>query len=89
LIVIYIKNEIFFKYMYLHVLRARCSGAIVTNLRGANTFPRSSVVASTAALGFPFAIAPLAEVHFAFGGGGLFNDLAVAFVFFLEVPLVC
>ena len=68
--------------MYLHELKARCSGAILTNFRAANTIPRSSVVASTAALGFPFAIAPLAEVHFAFGGGGLFNDLAVAFVFF-------
>jgi hypothetical protein len=64
-------------------------GAIVTSLRGANTIPRSSVVASTAALGLPLAIAPLAEVHFTFGGGGLFIELAVAFGFFLEAPLVC
>ncbi len=61
----------------------------MTNLRGAKTIPRSSVVASTAALGFPLAITPLAEVHFAFGGGGLFIELALAFGFFLETPLVC
>jgi hypothetical protein len=46
------------------------------------------VVASTAALGFPLAIAPFAVVHFDFGGGGLLI-LAVVFGLFLEAPLVC
>ncbi len=74
--------------MYLHELRAICSGAILTNFWAVNKIPRSSVVASTAAFGFPLAIAPLAVVHFAFGGGVLLIMLAVAIGFCLEAPLV-
>ncbi len=77
--------------MYLlHELRARCSGAIVTNFWAANTVPHLLVVASTVALvRVPLAIAPLAVVHFSFRVGGLLIELAVAFGFFLEAPLVC
>ena len=76
--------------MYLHELSARCSGAIFTNFRAANTIPRSSVVASRAgvALVFPLAIAPLAVVHLDFCAGGLLFAVAVVLGLFLESPLV-
>ena len=78
----------FFKYLYLHELRARCSGATATNLWGANTIPRSSVVLSSSVLFFPVAIAALALLHFAFGAFGLVFASAVGFGFCLELPLV-
>jgi hypothetical protein len=60
----------------------------MTNLRGANTIPRSLVVASTAALVFPLAIAAFALLHFVVGAFELVFASAVGFGFCLELPLV-